>query len=204
MSRTGGAAIAVALVATLGGAAKAAEPTNAELLERIEKLENQSVYVKDLEQEVQILERELEVQDEAAASKGPAPVIGAGPDGYFLQSADKNFVIELRGYTPARTRRTGVSRRARASARRRAPGAPSKSRRATTSCRSTGKPSRRAANPDKSAREAQGATLGVNWYLNRFLEFGVNYEHTWFDGGAPDGGNRDAEDLVSTRFQLNY
>jgi len=60
------------------------------------------------------------------------------------------------------------------------------------------------ANPDKSAREAQGATLGVNWYLNRFLEFGVNYEHTWFDGGAPDGGNRDAEDLVSTRFQLNY
>ncbi|MBS1105673.1 MAG: porin [Deltaproteobacteria bacterium] len=60
------------------------------------------------------------------------------------------------------------------------------------------------ANPDKSSREAQGATLGVNWYLNRFLEFGVNYEHTWFDGGAPDGGNRDAADLVSTRFQLNY
>ena len=55
-----------------------------------------------------------------------------------------------------------------------------------------------------SAKEAQGATLGVNWYLNRWLKFGVNYEHTWFDGGAPGGEDRDAEDLVSTRFQLNY
>ena len=57
------------------------------------------------------------------------------------------------------------------------------------------------ANPNTSAKEAQGATLGVNWYLNRYLKFVVNYEHTWFDGGAPNGGNRDAEDLVSTRFQ---
>jgi phosphate-selective porin OprO/OprP len=60
------------------------------------------------------------------------------------------------------------------------------------------------ANPSTSAQEAQGATLGVNWYMNRFLKFVVNYEHTWFEGGAPNGGDRDAEDLVSTRFQLNY
>lgn len=60
------------------------------------------------------------------------------------------------------------------------------------------------ANPNTSAQEAQGATLGVNWYMNRFLKFVVNYEHSWFEGGAPNGGDRDAEDLVSTRFQLNY
>jgi phosphate-selective porin OprO/OprP len=60
------------------------------------------------------------------------------------------------------------------------------------------------ANPNTSAQEAQGATLGVNWYMNRFLKFVVNYEHSWFVGGAPNGGDRDAEDLVSTRFQLNY
>ena len=39
------------------------------------------------------------MKDEAAASKGPPPVIGAGPDGFFLQSPDKNFVIKFRGYT---------------------------------------------------------------------------------------------------------
>ena len=84
--------------------ANAAETTHAELLERIEKLEDQSVYVKDLEQEVQLLKRQIEVKEEAEAGKGPSPVIGAGPDGFFLQSADKNFVIKLRGYTQLDTR----------------------------------------------------------------------------------------------------
>ena len=99
MSRRAGFGVAVALAATRGANASAAETTNAELLERIKKLEDQSVYVKDLEQEVQLLKRQIEVKDEAEASKGPAPVIGAGPDGFFLQSADKNFVIKFRGYT---------------------------------------------------------------------------------------------------------
>jgi phosphate-selective porin OprO/OprP len=91
-------AAAVALIA-MSGPAAAKEPSNQELLERIQKLEDQSTYVRDLEQEVQLLKRQLEVKAEAEASKGPAPIAGAGPDGFFLQSADKNFVIKLRGYT---------------------------------------------------------------------------------------------------------
>ncbi|MGZ8717148.1 MAG: porin [Gaiellaceae bacterium] len=463
MSRRAGVRIAVALVAAWGGTANAAEPTNAELLERIKKLEDQSVYVKDLEQEVQLLKRQLEVEEEAAASKGPAPVIGAGPDGFFLQSADKNFVIKLRGYTqldsrfflaesdedPTNQNDTFIFRRVRpivegtvggwadfrimpdfansqlvlqdaytnlrpfgpiaqlqigkykspfglerlqsataltfierglptnlvpnrdlgfqlwgnvgeglltyqlavmngvtdggsgesdnndgkdiiarlfghpfvntttlplqglglgvAATWGRETGTPSNYRTSgqqtffswasgtqldndrfrispqaywywgpfglfgeyvftstdVTRTVAGGKvsagpdadswqlaasyvltgenasyrgvtpresfsPSKGTwgafevaarydqlsideevfekgfANPSTSAREAQGATLGVNWYLNRFLKFGVNYEPSWFDGGAPDGGDRNAEDLVSTRFQLNY
>ncbi len=87
------------LAAALQSGAHAAETSNAELLERVKKLEDQSIYVKDLEQEVQLLKRQIEVKDEAEASKGPSPTIGAGPDGFFLQSADKNFAIRFRGYT---------------------------------------------------------------------------------------------------------
>ena len=460
MSRRAHWGITVALAAALGGGAHAAEPTNAELLERIEKLEDQSLYVKDLEQQVQLLKRQLEVENEAAASKGPSPVVGAGPDGFFLQSADKNFVIKFRGYTQLDSRYfvgesdpdnndTFVFRRVRpivegtvggwadfkimpdfansqlvlqdaytnlrpfgsiaqlqigkykapvglerlqsatalAFVERGLPTALVPNRDlgfqlwgeiggglltyqlaamngvtdggsgetdnndgvdviarlfahpfvdttieplqglgigvATTWGRETGPPSnyktsgqqtffawtngtqldddrfritpqaywywgpfgllteyvfesmdvernvsggrisgspdaeawqlyasyvltgenasyrgvtpregfapsngtwgafevaarydqlsvaqevfdKGFANPNTSAKEAQGATLGLNWYLNRYLKFVVNYEHTWFDGGAPNGGDRDAEDLVSTRFQLNY
>jgi len=460
MSRKAGFGIAVALAATLGANANAAETSNAELLERVKKLEDQSVYVKDLEQEVQLLKRQLEVKDEAEASKGPAPVIGAGPDGFFLQSADKNFVIKFRGYTQLDSRffvgdsnkgntDTFIFRRVRPIVegtvggwadfkimpdfansqlvlqdaytnlrpfgpiaqlqigKYKAPFGLERLQSATaltfierglptnlvpnrdlgfqlwgevggglltyqlavmngvtdggsadsdnndgkdiiarvfahpfvdttveplqglglgvaaTWGHETGTPSnyktsgqqtffswangtsldndrlrispqaywywgpfgllgeyvftstdverpgavgtvsagpdanswqlaasyvltgenasyrgvtprenfapskgtwgafelaarydelsidqeafdKGFANPNASAQQAQGATLGVNWYMNRFLKFVVNYEHTWFDGGAPNGGDRDAEDLISTRFQLNY
>ena len=455
--------VVIALTAALAGGAQAAAPSNDELLERVKKLEDQAVYVKDLEQEVQLLKRQLEVKDEAAASKGPQPVIGAGPDGFFLQSADKNFVIKLRGYTqldsrffvgesddaPTNGTDTFIFRRVRPIVegtvggwadfrimpdfansqlvlqdaytnlrpfgpiaqlqigKYKAPfglerlqsataltfierGLPTNlvpnrdlgfqlwgevgdglltyqlavmngvpdggsadsdnndgkdiiarlfSRPfvnttieplqglgvgvATTWGRETGTPSsyktsgqqtffswasgtqldddrfrispqaywywgpfglfseyvfsstsvrrdlpgtdvfgspdeeswqlaasyvitgenasyrgvtpregfspakgtwgafevaarydelsiadeafeKGFANPNVSAKQAQGATLGVNWYMNRWLKFVLNYEHTWFDGGAPNGGDRDGEDLVSTRFQLNY
>lgn len=100
MSRGGLLTTAVAFAAALGaGSPLARATTNEELLERVKKLEDQAVYVKDLEQEVQLLKRQLEVKEEAEASKGPPAQIGAGPDGFFLQSADKNFVIKFRGYT---------------------------------------------------------------------------------------------------------
>jgi phosphate-selective porin OprO/OprP len=60
------------------------------------------------------------------------------------------------------------------------------------------------ANPDVSASKAYGYTLGVNWYLNRWLKFMVNWEQTWFDGGAAGGADRDAEDTIYTRLQLQY
>jgi sulfate transport system substrate-binding protein len=40
------------------------------------------------------------------------------------------------------------------------------------------------ANPQTSARTATEAAIGVNWYLNRWLKLVVNYDRTWFDGGA--------------------
>jgi phosphate-selective porin OprO and OprP len=55
--------------------------------------------LRDVEQEIQILKRKLEVQDEDAAQKATRNAIaGAGPDGFFLRSADGKFQIKLRGY----------------------------------------------------------------------------------------------------------
>jgi phosphate-selective porin OprO/OprP len=53
---------------------------------------------------VKLLKRRVEVKEETEASKGPAPLIGAGPDGFFLSSADKKWVLKLRGYYQADTR----------------------------------------------------------------------------------------------------
>jgi len=61
--------------------------------------------VQGLEQQLAILERKLELKDEAAAAKSKdAPQIGAGPDGFFLSSGDKKFVLRLRGYLQADSR----------------------------------------------------------------------------------------------------
>jgi len=86
----------------LGGAraAMAAEPTpkddeNQALRERVDSLE----------ETVSLLKRQAEAKDEAEASKGPQPIIGAGPDGFYLQSADKkSFKLRLRGYVQAQGR----------------------------------------------------------------------------------------------------
>src|SRR5262249_22068120 len=55
--------------------------------------------VSALEEELSLLKRKLEVQDEAAASRAPQPVVGAGQDGFYLRSADAKYQIKLRGYT---------------------------------------------------------------------------------------------------------
>lgn len=55
--------------------------------------------ISTLERELALLKRQLEVQEEAAASRGPQPVIGAGPDGFFLRSPDSKYQLRLRGYT---------------------------------------------------------------------------------------------------------
>jgi phosphate-selective porin OprO/OprP len=60
------------------------------------------------------------------------------------------------------------------------------------------------ADPAASAQQADAWAVGVNWYLNRYLKFVVNYERTSFDGGAPDGGNRESEGVFLTRLQLSY
>jgi phosphate-selective porin OprO/OprP len=60
------------------------------------------------------------------------------------------------------------------------------------------------ANPAASATEASGYTVGLNWYLNRWIKIALNYDRTSFDGGAPDGDDRDTEQTFLTRLQLAY
>jgi len=60
------------------------------------------------------------------------------------------------------------------------------------------------ADPAASARKATGYTLGLNWYLNQNVKWVLNYEHTSFDGGAPDGGDRPDEQALLTRVALGF
>jgi phosphate-selective porin OprO/OprP len=60
------------------------------------------------------------------------------------------------------------------------------------------------ADPAVSASKAQGFTVGLNWYLNRWIKVAVNFDRTSFDGGAPGGDDRDTEDTMLTRLQLSY
>ena len=69
--------------------------------------ENQALRerVKSLEQTVSLLQRQQEAREEAEAGKSAQPILGAGPDGFFIQSADKkSYKIRLRGYVQAQGR----------------------------------------------------------------------------------------------------
>ena len=83
------------LFATASPAAAAEPETGAS-----EPAEADRERLREIEQEVQILQRKLEVQEEDAAQKASRTAIaGAGPDGFFLKSPDGKFQIKLRGYT---------------------------------------------------------------------------------------------------------
>src|SRR5688572_7768936 len=80
------AAILAALALPL--AAQAQEVSNEELLRRIE----------EQEQKILVLERKLEINDEAATSaRESTAVVGAGPKGFSLRSADGKNQLRLRG-----------------------------------------------------------------------------------------------------------
>ena len=65
-----------------------ADPTNAELLQKIE----------ELSQKVLVLERKLEVQDEATKTAATtAPVVKASSRGFSIASADNKNQLKLRG-----------------------------------------------------------------------------------------------------------
>ncbi len=59
------------------------------------------------------------------------------------------------------------------------------------------------ADPIKSAREIKEWVAGLNWYLNRNLRIGINYEDVGFSGGALSG-NRERERLILSRFQIAF
>jgi phosphate-selective porin OprO/OprP len=60
------------------------------------------------------------------------------------------------------------------------------------------------ADPAKSVQQADEAAIGVNWLITQNLKLAANYTHTSFDGGAANGGDREDEQVFSTRAQLNY
>ena len=60
------------------------------------------------------------------------------------------------------------------------------------------------ADPLASARKASTIGVGLNWYLNQNLKWVLNYEVTSFEGGAPDGGDRDDEEAVLTRVAVGF
>ena len=63
------------------------------------------------------------------------------------------------------------------------------------------------ADPAVSVTQAQGWTVGLNWYLNRYLKFMLDFDRTTFDGGASgvgNTGNRPSEETIYTRLQFNY
>jgi phage shock protein A len=53
--------------------------------------------VQELEQQLKILQRQIELQNEASAEKAKStPVISAGASGFSFRSADSNFVLPAR------------------------------------------------------------------------------------------------------------
>jgi phosphate-selective porin OprO and OprP len=55
--------------------------------------------VEELEQQLKILKRQLELDKEASTEKSKStPVLTAGASGFSFRSADTNFVLKLRGY----------------------------------------------------------------------------------------------------------
>jgi phosphate-selective porin OprO and OprP len=59
------------------------------------------------------------------------------------------------------------------------------------------------ANPTRSARSARAFGIGLNWNLNRNIRAMLDYDRTWFDGGALNGDRSD-EDAILTRVQLAF
>ena len=58
------------------------------------------------------------------------------------------------------------------------------------------------ADATRSAREARGVGIGVNWYFARRTKLMIEYERTTFRGGAP-GGDRAPESFLAARFQVS-
>src|SRR5436190_486285 len=58
--------------------------------------------VEELEQQLRIVKRQIEVDKETAGEKSKTtPVVSAGASGFSIRSADTNFVLKIRGYIQA-------------------------------------------------------------------------------------------------------
>jgi phosphate-selective porin OprO/OprP len=66
----------------------------------------------------------------------------------------------------------------------------------------------RLADPARFSHGVTELTIGLNWYLNRWLRAQCNWEHVWFDDpvqlGSGAGGLLDSQDTLMTRFQVIF
>ena len=81
------------------------------LEEKVNRLDQQksqaqpSAQIEALDQKVRVLERERELdQDAAAAAVKTQPKLSLGANGFILSSADSNFVAQLHGWVQADSR----------------------------------------------------------------------------------------------------
>ena len=57
------------------------------------------------------------------------------------------------------------------------------------------------------SREATESTVGVNWYLNKWIRTQFNWEHAWFADPVKIGNEAfplHTEDALYTRFQIIF
>jgi phosphate-selective porin OprO and OprP len=60
------------------------------------------------------------------------------------------------------------------------------------------------ANISKSASKACALTVGFNWHLTRNIRYTLDYGKTRFEGGAANGADRPAENLIVSRIQVQF
>jgi phosphate-selective porin OprO/OprP len=60
------------------------------------------------------------------------------------------------------------------------------------------------ASPDTQATKATAYGIGANWYLNAKAKIVVNYTVTKFDGGAAGGADREDENALFSRLQVQF
>jgi len=60
------------------------------------------------------------------------------------------------------------------------------------------------ADPNAAPRRAIAYGVGLNWYLDEYVKWMFNYEHTRFDGGGAAGTDRPDERAFLTRFSLVF
>ena len=60
------------------------------------------------------------------------------------------------------------------------------------------------ANPRQSVSGITEFGFGVNWHLNRFIKFSLNYHHLDYDGGEDNPATAKSEKLILGRVQFNF
>lgn len=60
------------------------------------------------------------------------------------------------------------------------------------------------ADPDRAVARITNAGVSLGWSLNRALKIVLDYQNTSFEGGERGGADRETEQALLTRFQVNF